>query len=192
MIKSRHALKLEIHTALEQITASAVRALARARAQHDAGHEAVQGELTKVEQLRQAVERLRLPAMTTRADANQRGADAPGREGCVSLDATRTFNAVGMGRRPRPRHVKSLASDRSGGEGKRIFETEAQRPQSPEGASVSPEILFGRFRVSLSLRFSVSLRLCVECFVISADRAARRAWSVDEEPPPSDSPENSV
>ena len=62
MIKSRHALEFEIHTALEQITASAVRALARARTQHDSGHDAVQAELTRIEQLRQAAERLRLPA----------------------------------------------------------------------------------------------------------------------------------
>ena len=67
MIKSRRALESEIHTALEQITASAERALARARAQHDAGHDAVQAELTRLDQLRRAVERLRLPAMTTRA-----------------------------------------------------------------------------------------------------------------------------
>jgi hypothetical protein len=62
MIESRRALELEIHTALEQITASAVRALARARAQHDAGHDAVQAELTRLEQLRDAVDRLRHPA----------------------------------------------------------------------------------------------------------------------------------
>ncbi|MGH7788779.1 MAG: hypothetical protein ACRERC_18050, partial [Candidatus Binatia bacterium] len=59
MIRSRRALELEIHTGLEQITASAVRALARARAQHDAGHDAVQAELTRLEQLVQAVDRLK-------------------------------------------------------------------------------------------------------------------------------------
>lgn len=67
MIQSRHALELEIHTALEQITASATRALTRARARHDAGHDAVQAELARLEQLRATVERLRLPALTTRA-----------------------------------------------------------------------------------------------------------------------------
>jgi hypothetical protein len=67
MIKSRHALEFEIHAALEEITASAVRALARARTQHDTGHDAVQAELTRLEQLRPAVERLRLPAMVTPA-----------------------------------------------------------------------------------------------------------------------------
>jgi len=63
VIESRRALEVEIHAALEQITASAVRALARARAQHDAGHDAVQEELNRLAQLRQAVERLRPPTM---------------------------------------------------------------------------------------------------------------------------------
>ena len=76
MIKSRHALEFEIHTALEQITASAVRALARARTQHDSGHDAVQAELTRLEQLRQAAERLRLPP-TLQANSPE-GAVGPG------------------------------------------------------------------------------------------------------------------
>ncbi len=67
MIKSRRALELEIHSALEQITASAVRALARARARHDAGHDAVHGELNRLEQLHGAVARLHLATATTRA-----------------------------------------------------------------------------------------------------------------------------
>lgn len=67
MIRSRHALELEIHTALEQITASAVRALDRARAQHHTGRDAVQAELARLDQLRLAVEGLALPARTTYA-----------------------------------------------------------------------------------------------------------------------------
>jgi hypothetical protein len=67
MIKSRRALEFEIHTALEQITASAVRALMRARARHDAGHDAVQGELARLEQLQGAVAHLRLAATATGA-----------------------------------------------------------------------------------------------------------------------------
>jgi hypothetical protein len=59
MIRSRHALELDIHHALEQITASAVRALDRARTQHAIGHDAAQAELTRLDQLRAAVERLR-------------------------------------------------------------------------------------------------------------------------------------
>ena len=43
------ALELEIHTAFEQITAFAVRALARARLQHDAAQDAVQAELNRLE-----------------------------------------------------------------------------------------------------------------------------------------------
>jgi hypothetical protein len=62
MMHSRRALEVEIHTALERITASAVRALARARAQHDAGQDAVQAELHRLDRLRAAVERLRLPS----------------------------------------------------------------------------------------------------------------------------------
>ena len=58
MIKSRRALESEIHTALAQITASAERALARARVQHDTGHDAVQAELTRLDQLRRAVDHL--------------------------------------------------------------------------------------------------------------------------------------
>lgn len=59
MIKSRHALEHDIHTALEQITASAVRALARARTQHAAGADASRAELARLEQLSDAVDRLR-------------------------------------------------------------------------------------------------------------------------------------
>ncbi|MDX2166019.1 MAG: dynamin family protein [Deltaproteobacteria bacterium] len=55
VIKSRQALELEIHAALEQITASAVRALARARTQHEAGHDAAQAELARLDALRTAV-----------------------------------------------------------------------------------------------------------------------------------------
>ena len=57
------ALELEIHTALEQITASAVRALARARRQHDAGQDAVKADLARLEQLRDGVEQMRVPVM---------------------------------------------------------------------------------------------------------------------------------
>lgn len=67
MIRSRQALELEIHTALEQITASAARALERARTRHDAGHDAVQAELARLDQVREAVERLRPPPMPSRA-----------------------------------------------------------------------------------------------------------------------------
>jgi len=67
MIKSRRALELEIHAGLEQITASAARALARARAQHGAGRDAVLAELTRLEQLQGAVAGLRPAATTTRA-----------------------------------------------------------------------------------------------------------------------------
>jgi GTP-binding protein EngB required for normal cell division len=59
MIKSSHALELDIHTALEQITASATRALDRARTQHAAGQGAAQAELTRLEQLCDAVDQLR-------------------------------------------------------------------------------------------------------------------------------------
>ncbi|MBX3023656.1 dynamin family protein [bacterium] len=59
MIESRRALESEIHAALERITASAARALERGRAQHAAGHDAVQAELTRLDRLREAVERLR-------------------------------------------------------------------------------------------------------------------------------------
>lgn len=58
MIRSRQALELEIHTALEEITASAVRALTRARTQHDAGQHAVQAELARLDHLHDAVARL--------------------------------------------------------------------------------------------------------------------------------------
>lgn len=67
MIRSRQALELEIHGALEAITASAVRALDRARAQHDAGHDAVAAALRRLEQVRRAVEPLRRPAPPTPA-----------------------------------------------------------------------------------------------------------------------------
>jgi hypothetical protein len=59
MINSRRALESEIHAALAQITASAERALARARVQHDTGNDAVQAELTRLDQLRRAADHLR-------------------------------------------------------------------------------------------------------------------------------------
>ncbi len=59
VINSRRQLESEIRASLEQITDSADRALARARAQHDAGHEAVQAELTRLDALRRATEGLR-------------------------------------------------------------------------------------------------------------------------------------
>lgn len=62
LIRSRQALEHEVHAALERITASAERALARARARHAAGHDAVAAELGRLGQLRGAVDRLCPPA----------------------------------------------------------------------------------------------------------------------------------
>jgi len=58
MMHSRRALELEIHTALERITTSAVRALERARTQYDAGHDAVAAALDRIDRLRAAVDGL--------------------------------------------------------------------------------------------------------------------------------------
>ena len=59
VLESRRRLESEIRSSLEQITASAERALARARARHAAAHEAVRDELARLQALRSAVERLR-------------------------------------------------------------------------------------------------------------------------------------
>jgi hypothetical protein len=62
VLESRRRLEGEIRACLEQITASAERALARARERHAAGREAVEADIERLDGLRAAVEAIRARA----------------------------------------------------------------------------------------------------------------------------------